>query len=513
MKSFVPLTRSYLHHMIFAMAWTTLCLSLIHFYQSHTRAKHWMVQHLQYEAELLSLDLTDTFTSPEPERAEAANQRLARLRNIPHILHAGFYAKDGRLIAVYTNHNAMHFTPSAMLQDGAWRFNNHFLELAHPVVSIPEDMLDSPEIVGRLYMRADLQALYTMQGELQKNWLLSLLLALAPAGIVLLWLRRRFNRTVRRFHTLELQPSPSNVNAGQTAQVVPLSAPTQLAEASLPDMAMPPSPAPIASSTVRVLLVEDNTVNAQVAKLMLRTLPCTVEIVEHGEQAVQKQQEHPFDMILMDCLMPVMDGYQATRHIRRWENEQNRKPTPIIALTAGTSEQEQQECRQAGMDDYLSKPLKKAELDRVFHKWANTSPPNAVPAPPSAAPSQDPTDTPAQEEPLLDDRALAQIRALQQPGAGDNILSQVIQHYLQDSQTLVATLQTKLAEQDIPAIHRAAHTLKSSSANLGANRLADLCKVLESQARAGKIIDANAQLTQLSAEHQRVCAALRALQR
>jgi signal transduction histidine kinase/ActR/RegA family two-component response regulator len=125
-----------------------------------------------------------------------------------------------------------------------------------------------------------------------------------------------------------------------------------------------------ATLTGHVLLVEDNPVNQMIAKKMLEKLSLTYQLAENGEQALQiMQQPHNFDLLLMDCQMPVMDGYTATRSVRRYEAENQLKRTPIIAMTANTMENDKTVCLQAGMDDYIAKPVEKDALHKVLAHW------------------------------------------------------------------------------------------------------------------------------------------------
>jgi len=116
----------------------------------------------------------------------------------------------------------------------------------------------------------------------------------------------------------------------------------------------------------RILLVEDNPVNQLVAKGMLSKLGCEVIVAAHGGEALKLLEEQRFDMVLMDCNMPVMDGYEASRQIRR----SGRWPDlPIVALTANALSEERERCRAAGMDDYLAKPFRREELKALLDLW------------------------------------------------------------------------------------------------------------------------------------------------
>ena len=117
----------------------------------------------------------------------------------------------------------------------------------------------------------------------------------------------------------------------------------------------------------RVLLAEDNAVNRMVAAGMLRRLGCEVDLAENGAEAVVKARLNPYDLILLDCLMPEMDGWTAALEIRRSGGAGAR--TPIVATTANTTSADRERCLNAGMNDYLMKPLRLSELSRVIEKY------------------------------------------------------------------------------------------------------------------------------------------------
>ena len=118
----------------------------------------------------------------------------------------------------------------------------------------------------------------------------------------------------------------------------------------------------------RILLVEDNKVNQMVASKMLAAMGLTVDLAENGEKALAALAEKRYDLVLMDCQMPVLDGYEATRAFRSQE-PQGEKRLPIIAMTAHAMEGDRQKCLEAGMDDYLAKPVKKELLRKVLGQW------------------------------------------------------------------------------------------------------------------------------------------------
>ena len=116
----------------------------------------------------------------------------------------------------------------------------------------------------------------------------------------------------------------------------------------------------------KVLLVEDNRVNQMVAQGMLGKLGCSVSLAEDGLKALERLENEDFDLVLMDCNMPLLDGYQTTRRIRqqpRWQG------LPIIALTANALPEERKRCQAAGMDDYLAKPFRREDLAALLEQW------------------------------------------------------------------------------------------------------------------------------------------------
>lgn len=234
----------------------------------------------------------------------------------------------------------------------------------------------------------------------------------------------------------------------------------------------------------RVLLAEDNLVNQQVAVGMCEAIGLAVEIAANGCEALKALSQSTYDLILMDCHMPEMDGFQATAEIRDHEQRTGAdERIPIIALTANALQGDRERCLAAGMDDYISKPFTQAKLRAVLTTWLKSP---LTPAQHAEA-ARDLNLEPATGEPsapvvVLDEAALNQIRALQRPGR-PSVLTRVVRLYLDDSPRLIKALQEAVREGDAMALQKGAHTLKSSSANLGAMELASLCRELETLGR------------------------------
>jgi two-component system sensor histidine kinase/response regulator len=264
--------------------------------------------------------------------------------------------------------------------------------------------------------------------------------------------------------------------------------------------AEPPAvgPKPLAPAVTggHVLLVEDNPVNREVATGLLELLGYHVDSAEQGRQACDLSATRAYDLILMDCQMPVMDGFAATAYIRERERQTQAARIPIIALTANAMEGDRERCLAAGMDDYLSKPFSHQALAEMLVRWC---PPRNPQHPRSPAP-------PLTPEPV-DRTAWETIATFQRPGQ-PNVLHKIIGLYLTSSQTQVTQLRQALHGQDADALRVLAHTLKSSSATLGAHRLAALAKQLEETRWTDHGEQAEGLIARIEGEHRAACAIL-----
>lgn len=257
----------------------------------------------------------------------------------------------------------------------------------------------------------------------------------------------------------------------------------------------------------RVLLVEDNPVNREVALGMLDMLGYQAVCAANGLDALARLSEKSYDLVLMDCQMPDIDGFTATAEIRNRERQMKTARLPIIALTANAMNGDQERCLAAGMDDYLSKPFSQQALAEVLARWSG----RRRRSPASSLPSG--TTTPGRIEsgtsgsppvPSIDRSAWDTITALQRPEQ-PNVLHKLIRLYLDSSQTQVATLRQALETQHHHIIMVTAHTLKSSSAALGANRLTELAATLEAACRTSRPEQATELIPLIETEYRNVC--------
>jgi len=265
-----------------------------------------------------------------------------------------------------------------------------------------------------------------------------------------------------------------------------------------------------------ILLADDNPVNQVVAEEMLTSLGCGVEIVGDGLLALEAAKAGRYDLILMDVQMPDMDGLEATRKIREWEGGSGASTwTPIIAVTADAMAEDRERCMQAGMDAYLSKPFTRVQLLAILEKYLShkTSNDPAGRQTPSVqedvSSSEGSADAP--EMPIIDQQALDKLVALRRQG-GAEILVKVINMYLDHSPSLLHQIREAIGDPEAAdSVHRAAHSLKSASMNVGATKLAHLAQELEKMGREGRLDDADATLQEIDAIYPQVRDALSTL--
>jgi CheY-like chemotaxis protein/HPt (histidine-containing phosphotransfer) domain-containing protein len=227
-------------------------------------------------------------------------------------------------------------------------------------------------------------------------------------------------------------------------------------------------------------VVEDNSVNVEVALAMLENIGCAADSACNGLEALDALERSHYDVVLMDCEMPEMDGYRATREIRRRErDEASQRRTPIIALTANATEGSRERCLESGMDDYLSKPFSRDRLAAALLRWLDGSRREAPKAGDGTAVEPDKRST------AVDPSALDELRRLGE-ATGSDVASRAVRAFLDISVQYAASIRDAIESSDANAAAQAAHALKSSSGQLGALRLSELCGDLEARARAGE---------------------------
>ena len=266
---------------------------------------------------------------------------------------------------------------------------------------------------------------------------------------------------------------------------------------------------PRSSGQGHILLAEDNLVNQRVATAMLEKLGLSVDVVADGAEALKAAALTPYQAILMDCQMPVLDGYDATREIRRLKGKA--RHTPIIAVTASAMKSDQERCLAAGMDDYLAKPLRLEALAGVLARWAPGGSDAAGPGDQLNPPPADPSESAGPVESAgLDPEVLGRLAGLDESAGGD-FIAQLAKLFLADADWRVHALREALAEGDADEVSRTAHTLSGASANLGATDLARLCATLATDGATGDLAGGVALLEAVEAELGRLRPALGSL--
>ncbi|MDH4056399.1 MAG: response regulator [Gammaproteobacteria bacterium] len=258
----------------------------------------------------------------------------------------------------------------------------------------------------------------------------------------------------------------------------------------------------------RVLLAEDNAVNQAVAIGMLESMGLSVLVAANGQEAVELAGKEAFDVILMDCQMPKMDGFQAAKAIRAAEKKSERSATPIVAVTANALKGDRERCLAAGMDDYLTKPFTSEQLHSALCQYLQ--PAATVRACDRGGRQEDaiPVDSMPDQSSPIDSSVLDGLARLQRHGA-PSIVQRVIDAYLESSRELSARICDAVDRANAASLRESAHALKSSSANVGAIGLADLCRHLEVMARDNDLSQAPKLRERLQSEYERVVAALK----
>ena len=274
-------------------------------------------------------------------------------------------------------------------------------------------------------------------------------------------------------------------------------------------VAKPRAHVPVGKLHGRVLLVEDNPINQGVAKAMLLKLGLQLEVANHGAEAVDWVRRANFNLVLMDCQMPVMDGFQATAAIRALPDARG-KYLPIVALTANAMQGDEQACRDAGMNAFLAKPYTLSALHATLTEWIAPVETSVLPGPVSAALPPAGAHQQSFTEPAINLQAIEILQDLDEPGS-TALVDQLVGTFLNSADLHLARIAEALTRGDAKLVGQTAHSLKSSAANLGAETLSDLYRELEKCGREERIEEARTLLEPARREQQRALQELREL--
>ncbi|WP_211747609.1 ATP-binding protein [Paenibacillus sp. Marseille-Q4541] len=233
-----------------------------------------------------------------------------------------------------------------------------------------------------------------------------------------------------------------------------------------------------------ILMAEDNGINRKVALVQLKKLGITnVETVDNGEEAVAAYLSKPYSVILMDHMMPKLDGLEATQKIRQIERDEMRFHTPIIALTGNVMQSERQKCLDAGMDDYLPKPISLETLRDIMQRW--------LPG--------------MQDKAILNDEVLSELLTLGDEESNEDLLQTLLEMYQSDTPTKISQLIHYINSNQYDKAFETAHDLKSSSLSLGMEHLSLILGKIEASATTGRLDDAKAMMDLLMPAYEEAC--------
>ena len=290
-----------------------------------------------------------------------------------------------------------------------------------------------------------------------------------------------------------IKPVKQSLLYDQIARVV-----SGLPKAALPERVIPKNPAPCspARKQTRILVAEDNVINQMVTLGQLEKLGYPADLAVNGLEVLIALRKTEYAIILMDCQMPEMDGYEATRRIRADANLPH-QPN-IIALTAHAMAGDSAKCLAAGMDDYISKPVKLEDLGAKLARWEFAS--SAKDAPDNSIPAKNPA---PEDKPTLNRERLETLKTLDPEGDGVFYFC-LLETFLQSARGDIGAITKALEGGDFRKLRDKTHSLKGSSHNLGADEMGEICRNMEALAEAQTIEGAKELLKQLANEFTRV---------
>ena len=263
----------------------------------------------------------------------------------------------------------------------------------------------------------------------------------------------------------------------------------------------------------RALLVEDNATNQIVGAMILRNLGCQVDVAANGREAMEMVDTFLYDLVFMDCEMPEMDGFEATAAIRRRPDSKSR--LPIIAVTAQAMQGDQERCLLAGMDDYISKPVKLEDFAAALKRWLPSKErgqkSEAKPhltrlekvAGRSISDSPPPISSSLWISSALNTEVVARLRSLAE-ATDPSLITQIFTSFLNDGIERINALRKALKGRDAELLYKTAHAIKGASANIGAHSMADIAQKLELVGKTGNMSGAVALVEQIEVEFERV---------
>lgn len=227
-----------------------------------------------------------------------------------------------------------------------------------------------------------------------------------------------------------------------------------------------------ASKKKKILLVDDTELNREVAMMMLEDYGLDIDVAVNGKDALEKYSTVPYALVLMDCYMPIMDGFESAKSIRRYEQEQKKEHTPIVAITASVTKASWQQCVDAGMDHFISKPISKKELDLSIQRFLGQSKGEEM--------MEEQTKVSVSET-LVDADKVGKLKKI----LGANF-DQFTRNFLVETSGMLADLEAANPASHANDMERMVHSIKSGVANFGAMEMANYAQGVEDRYRAGE---------------------------
>ena len=247
---------------------------------------------------------------------------------------------------------------------------------------------------------------------------------------------------------------------------------------------------------VRILLAEDNIVNQKVAVGILKKLGLMADAVADGKEAVRALEKIPYDLVLMDCQMPEMDGYEATAEIRNPKSKVRDHDIPVVAMTANAMQGDREKCLAAGMNDYLSKPVEPRTLAEMLDKWL---PQDNVKEGTVAMDETAQSITPDTTPPVFDKEAV-----LERMMGDEKLVETITEGFLEDIPLQIQAMKDFLDAGDVPGVERQAHTIKGASANVGGEALCAVASDMEKAGTAGDLDAVGNRMANLEEQFERL---------
>jgi CheY-like chemotaxis protein/HPt (histidine-containing phosphotransfer) domain-containing protein len=249
-------------------------------------------------------------------------------------------------------------------------------------------------------------------------------------------------------------------------------------------------------NNIRILLAEDNIVNREIALKILGKFGYRIDAVENGMEALKALEKIPYDLVLMDIQMPVMDGYTATREIRNPQSAIRNHKIPVIAMTAHTMQSDRDACIEAGMDDYVSKPISPKKLSEAIERWTENDEESDFLSHDEIGENDSPEDNAApgmtEEKPPIDLDS-----ALERAMGNKEFLDKMIHGFTKSMPDQIESLRDLIKQGDDDALRKGAHSLKGASATLSMNGLSAAALRLEQMGRTGELAEADQALGEL----------------